>query len=74
MMKLSERMRVACKETPWTIAHALVLDLAGEVAQLEEENEVLLSYKEEVEAVADTMYQYTMRRLAEQRKRIRVSI
>ena len=39
--------------------------LEKENATLRRENEALLNYKEEVGAVADTMYQYTMKRLVD---------
>ncbi len=35
------------------------------IIHLEAENKALLNYKEEVEAIADTMYQYIMKRLAD---------
>ena len=40
--------------------------LEEENAALKRENEVLADFKDEVEAVSDLMYQYTMRRLTEQ--------
>ena len=40
--------------------------LERENAALKRENEALVDFKDEVEAVLDLMYQYTMRRLTEQ--------
>ena len=62
-MKLSERMNDYAIEDEKMTDNTIVKQWAEEVALLEEENEALRSYKEEVEQVADVMYQCTLRRL-----------
>ena len=66
-MKLSERMaREDERHSGMGGAEVLVEHIEGwvkEIAHLEEENEALRSYKEEVEQVADVMYQCMLRRL-----------
>ena len=63
--KLSERIRTQFQEKEWP--GGIMLEWADEVDALEQRVEGLEDYKREVEKVAEVMYQFTLRRLAEEK-------